>query len=242
MRKRLCDENYVAQPATLGGTNAGQNSKKTAADIAAEVADKLTASSSSQLIMTSVLSTFAAQEAKNAGLATSTSVSSSHPPMTPNTTSNVEQPSSVSDPNGFLAAQPAPTTPAHQYQSMIIQQPTLQTPSPSAQSQFQLLPNTASQQYAQASRGVTGFGYGSFPPIPPGPPPPPPPHVMSPMMPLAQTQLQMNQQQLLPLAPQSTPLMQQQPMLSMQQPPAPPSFRPLQPPGMMYFTQPHHNQ
>lgn len=242
MIKRLCDENYVAQPAMQGGTNAGQKSKKTAADIAAEVADKLTASSSSQLIMTSVLSTFAAQEAKNAGLATSTSVSRSHPPMTPNTTSNVEQPSSVSDPNGFLPAQPAPTTPAHQYQSMIIQQPTLQTPSPSAKSQFQLLSNTASQQYAQASIGVTGFGYGSFPPIPPGPPPPPPAHVMSPMMPLAQTQLQMNQQQLLPLAPQSTPLMQQQPMLSMQQPPAPPSFRPLQPPGMMYFTQPHHNQ
>ena len=241
MRKRLCDENYVAQPGTHGGTNGGKKSKKTAADIAAEVADKLTASSSSQLIMTSVLSTFAAQEAKNAGLATTTS-SNSHPPMTPNTTSKLEQPSTVSDPNGFLPAQPAPMTPAHQYQSMIIQQPTLQTPSPSAQSQFQLLSNAASQQYAQASRGVTSFGYGSFPPIPPGPPLPPPPHVVSPMIPLAQTQLQMNQQQLLPVAPQAIPLMQQQPMLSMQQPPAPPSFRPLQPPGMMYFTQPHHNQ
>lgn len=238
MRKRLCDENYVAPPTTPGNPNAGQKSQKTAADIAAEVADKLAASSSSQFIMTSVLSTFAAEEAKNAGLVTTTaSASNSLPPnpMTPNHISKLEQQP--------LSAQPSPTTPAHQYQSMVINQPTLQTPSPSAQTQYQqLLPSTASsQQYAQTSRGVTPFGnYGSFAPLPPGPPPPPP-HVMNPMMPMAQTQMQMNQQQLLPL------MQQQQPMLAMQQqqqqqPPAPPSFRPLQPPGMMYFTQPHHNQ
>ncbi|KAI6699661.1 hypothetical protein NL676_013985 [Syzygium grande] len=73
MRKRLMDEDYVFKSptsATQGldiNAKGGQTPKRTAAAIAAEVADKLTASSSSQLIMSSVLSTFAAEEAKSAG-------------------------------------------------------------------------------------------------------------------------------------------------------------------------------
>ncbi|KMT08837.1 hypothetical protein BVRB_6g135600 [Beta vulgaris subsp. vulgaris] len=215
MRKRLNDENYVATPNSNGG-----KSKKTAADIAAEVVDKLTASSSSQLIMTSVLSTFAAEEAKNAGLVKANPVSSSYPSQSvssaTNSTSKLEQPSPVSLP-------PA-AAPSHQYQSMLVNQQSLQNMSSNPQSQY---------QYAQTPRGVNSYGYGGLPPPPPGPPPS---HVMGPMMPLAQTQMQMNQQQLMPMAQQQSMLLMQQ------QPPGPPSFRPLQPPGMVYFTQTHQLQ
>lgn len=229
MRKQLNDESYVATPNTSAG-----KSKKTAADIAAEVADKLTASSSSQLIMTSVLSTFAAEEAKKkAGLAKTNPVSSVS--SASNSLSNLEQPSSVS----LSAAAPPP----HQYQSMLVNQQNLQNMSSNPQTQYQLLSNTTSQQYAQTPRGVNTYGYGGLPPPGPPPPPPPPPHVMHPMMPLTQTQMQMNQQQLMPMAQQSAPLSQQQSMLLMQQQsPAPPSFRPVQPPGMVYFTQTHQLQ
>lgn len=98
MRKRLDDENYVGSfkqsPATPPLTDANlkkgfQVPKKSASAIAAEVADKLTASTSSQSIMTSVLSTFAAEEAKNAGLAKSTSAPTSLPSMPINSFSNM---------------------------------------------------------------------------------------------------------------------------------------------------------
>ncbi|KAB1199757.1 hypothetical protein CJ030_MR6G013872 [Morella rubra] len=70
MQKQLDDEDYISKPSTEttspvdGNTKTEQPSKKSTAAIAAEVADKLAASISSQLIMTSVLSTFAAEEAK----------------------------------------------------------------------------------------------------------------------------------------------------------------------------------
>ncbi|KMS99240.1 hypothetical protein BVRB_2g046780 [Beta vulgaris subsp. vulgaris] len=109
MRKRPNDENHVATPNPNGG-----KSKKTAADIVVEVVDKLTASSSSQLIMTYILSTFAAEEAKNAGLSKANPVSSSYPSqsvsLATNSTSKLEQPSPVSLP-------PA-AAPSHQYQSI----------------------------------------------------------------------------------------------------------------------------
>ncbi|KAM7261641.1 hypothetical protein ACFE04_020718 [Oxalis oulophora] len=68
MRKRLNGEN-VTKP-SLTSTPPGQTPKRTtaAASMAAAVVEKLTASSSSQMIMHSVLSTFAAQEAKSVGL------------------------------------------------------------------------------------------------------------------------------------------------------------------------------
>ncbi|KAL9229720.1 hypothetical protein vseg_005156 [Gypsophila vaccaria] len=205
MRKRLTDENYIA-------------TKKSAADIAAEVADKLAASSSSQLIMSSVLSSFAAE-----ALAKTGSTPTSYPP-TParsasNTISTPDQPTSVSDPNGHASAMPA-----HQYQTMLVNQPTLQNVSPSTQ-----YPQTPTPL------GMAPHGYGN---IAPGPPVPPPmPHVMGPMTPLGQAQLQMNQPQVMPMPQQSMMLMQQQ-----QQPPGAPSFRPLQPPGMRYYTHPHQFQ
>lgn len=234
LRQQLNDESYVALP----NSDAGK-SKKTAADIAAMVADKLTASSSSQMIMTDVLSSFAAEAAKNAGLAKANSVSDSYPPQSvsqaPNLMSKLEQPSSVLLPVVATAA------PAVQYhQSMLVNQQNLQNISPNPQAQYQLLSNAPTKQYAQTPRAVNSYGYGILPPTPPQLPPPP--HVVGPMMPLGQPQLQMNQQ-LMPMAQQSAALSLQQPMPMMQQqPPRPPSFRPLQRPGMLFFTQPNQNQ
>ncbi|XVF20871.1 hypothetical protein REPUB_Repub12eG0040400 [Reevesia pubescens] len=74
MRKRLNDEDYIStSSATMvlsidANAKAVETPKRTAATIAAKVADKLAASNSSQMIMHSVLSTFAAEEANNAGL------------------------------------------------------------------------------------------------------------------------------------------------------------------------------
>ncbi|XP_074308718.1 uncharacterized protein LOC141643448 isoform X2 [Silene latifolia] len=207
MRKLLNDDNYVAPTPSAGKSN------KTAADIAAEVADKLAASSSSQLIMSSVLSTFAAQELSKTGSGAN---------------SKSEQPTSVSDPNGQASAIPA-TSPAvpHQYQPMLVNPPSIQSASPSPgpgqgpgpSAQYQIPQHQNSQQYSV-------YGYGNLPPVPP-----PPVHMMGPMMPMGQGQMQMNQPQLMPMG------MAQQPMTLMQQPPPiPPSFRPLQPPGMGYYT------
>ncbi|CAI0428558.1 unnamed protein product [Linum tenue] len=188
MIKRLNDEDYVPKATTAtqieADTNgkAGHTPKKTAAAIAAEVADKLAASSSSQMIMHSVLSSFAAEAAKTQGLK-STPVSSS----------------------------------------------TMQNQVPSSQPQFHVLPNPSSQQYLQPPGGiVTPYGYGSISSLPPGPPPPPPPYMMSPMVPMTQQ------------PPSQVPITQQQQItLSQQQAAAgPPSFRPLQPPGMVYYG--HH--
>ncbi|GAB2283472.1 hypothetical protein Dimus_017984 [Dionaea muscipula] len=253
MRKRLSDESYVAtsKPVTetpqsvIPSSNTVDKSKRTAADIAAEVADKLAASSSSQLIMTSVLSTFAAEEAKNAALsALIGAVPNSYTPASANTIPNsmakVEQPASVSDLNMIMPAQQASVPPSQTYQSILVAQPTIQSPSPGAQPQYPLLTGTPSQPYLQPS-GVTGsYGYGSLPPLPPAPPQPQP-QIMNTMMPLVPHQLQMAQQQHISLV-QPGPLNQMQPMMLMQQAPAPPSFRPFQRPDMAYFGHPHQSQ
>ncbi|KAK3014000.1 hypothetical protein RJ639_010185 [Escallonia herrerae] len=224
MRKRLDEENYVSNSKASSATppvgdvdaKAGQGSKKTAAAIAAEVADRLAASSSSQYIMSSVLSTFAAEEAKSAGLtkaSTATNSNSKTDPPLP----------AVSDPNGFM-----PTNSS--YQSVLV---------PQTQAQYHKLTNPPSHQYLHPSGGiVTTYGHGSVPPLPPGPPPPPPPsYMLSPMVPLTQQPLQMTHQPSL--------LTLQQPLSLPHQPPAPPSFRPLgpmQPPGMVYYAHHHHSQ
>lgn len=234
MQKRLDDENYISKPSTEttspvdGNTKAEQPSKKSAAAIAAEVADKLAASSSSQLIMTSVLSTFAAEEAKNAGLAKVSTPSNTltSMPMSSGTDSMVKPEKSmpVSDPNVFMSAQPFTAQPNHSYQSVLVSQSTMQNHVPTTQNQYHILPNPSSQQYLQPSGGIMNpYGYNSIAPLPPGPPPPPP-HLVSPMVPLT---LQVTQPQTIPLS---------------QQLPAPPSFRPLQPPGMVYYGNPHHSQ
>ncbi|CAI0428963.1 unnamed protein product [Linum tenue] len=99
---------------------------------------------------------------------------------------------------------------------------TMQNQVPSSQSQFHVLPNPSSQQYLQPPGGiVTPYGYGSISSLPPGPPPPPPPYMMSPMVPMTQQ------------PPSQVPITQQQQAAA-----GPPSFRPLQPPGMVYYG--HH--
>lgn len=228
MRKRLEDEDYVSKrlsnattsPADANAT-VGQTAKKSAAAIAAEVADRLAASTSSQLIMTSVLSTFAAEEAKNAGL-TKTSTSASM-----DSASKPEKSLPVSDPNVFISTQPLSAPPNHSYQSVLVPQPTMQNQAPHSQAQYHMLSNSVSQPYLQPGGGVMApFGYGSISPLPPVPPPPPP-HMVSPMVPPAQQPLQLAQQQPLPLT---------------QQPPVGPSFRPLQPPGIVYYGHPRTSQ
>lgn len=240
MRKRLNDEDYVSKPSsatsppTDANSKGGQTPRKSAASIAALVADKLAASSSSQLIMASVLSTFAAEEAKNAGLtkpSTSTNSFASMPKSSgTDSMSKPERSMPVSDANVFMSAQPPAVTQNHSYQSAMVPQP--QNQAPTSQGQFHMLSNP-SQQYLQPSGVMSPYGYGSIPPLPLGPPPPPP-HMVSPMVPLAQQPLQMNQQQV--------QITQQQQIPLTQQPPPAPSFRPLQPPGMVYYGHPHHSQ
>ncbi|KAD7117540.1 hypothetical protein R6Q59_005844 [Mikania micrantha] len=162
MRKRLDDENYVkpwtAPPQPPPQSDDG--SKKSAADIAAEVADRLAASTSSQYIMSSVLSTFAAEE----GLAKTTTVS-----------------------NSFSVAKPE-FMPSHlstngSYQTVLM--PPQPTPS---QPQYHTIPNPHSQQYLQPVYPYGNVNV-SIPPLHPPPsymmsamvplthqqPPPPPP-------------------------------------------------------------------
>lgn len=225
MRKRLDDEDssYKASTSTTSVTDVNTKSeaatKKSAAAIAAEVADKLTASTSSQLIMTSVLSTFAAEEAKSACL---TSESMSKP----------EKSIPISDPNVFMTSQQLIATPNHSYPSVLVPQPTLQNPAAASQGQYQMLCNSSSQHYLQSTGGViSSYGYGSITPLPPGPLPP---HMVGPVVPLTHQAMQITQQQ-------PTPIAQHQPIKMTQQAPAPPSFRPLQPPGMVYYGNHQHS-
>ncbi|KAK6924130.1 CID domain [Dillenia turbinata] len=254
MQKWLNDENYVASvnstatPQEDANAERGQAPKKSAAAIAAEVADKLAASTSSQYIMTSVLSTFAAEEAKNAALTKSGTTLSNFSSI-PNNFANdkmskAEKPVQVSDPNSFLPAPPLPVPPSNPYQTVLLPQPTIQNPASTAQTQYHVLPNPPSQQFVQPSGVLSPYGYGGVPPLPPGPPPPPPPaHMMSPMMPL-----QMNQPQPVQLTSavqmpqQPMQITQQQPIPLVQQPPVAPSFRPLQPPVVYYGNQSKHQR
>ncbi|KAK7387504.1 hypothetical protein VNO78_28359 [Psophocarpus tetragonolobus] len=218
MRKLLENEDssHKASTATTSVIELNAKSeaatKKSAAAIAAEVADKLAASSSSQLIMSSVLSTFAAEEAKNAGL-------------TLESTSKHESSMPSSDPHVFMSQQQLIATPNHSYPSVLVAQPPLQNAVPSSQGQYHMLGNQSSQQYVQPTGGIISpYGYGSIPPLPPVPPPPPA-HVGA-MVPLTHQNLQITHHQQIPIT---------------QQAPAPPNFRPLQPPGMVYYTNNQHS-
>lgn len=242
MQNRLNDEGYLSKSSTMTiDSNAKAGQKKSAAAIAAEVADKLAASSSSQMIMTSVLSTFAAEEAKNTGLTkTNNGLNTAFTPKPTSTSanSNTKPKTSVgSDPNVFMSMQPLPAPANHSYQSVIVPQPTMQSHAPNSQTQYQMLPNAPSQQYLQLSNGVLNpYGYGSLPSSTPAPPPPMP-HMVSPVVPLTQQMLQ----QPIPLAQQPSPMIHTLPVPFTQQPLAP-SFRPLQPPGMVYYGHPPPSQ
>ncbi|XP_052190295.1 uncharacterized protein LOC127799992 [Diospyros lotus] len=233
MQKYLDDENYVGslKQVTVIPTSVHVNSngvevpKKTAADIAAEVADKLAASSSSQYIMSSVLSTFAAEEAKNAGLTKSSSSSATFPPMHAHSVSSTP-------------TRPTTAPPINTYQSILVSQPTLQSQPVTSLTQYHMLPNPSSQQYLPPSGGiVNSYAYGNVPALPPVRPPS---HIVSPV--LNQQQLQMTQPQPLNFAQQPSVLPQQRLMPLPQQQQQPPSFHPMgfiQPPGMVYYGHPN---
>lgn len=250
IRKHLEDENYVANPrssVTPASSNdvtakTGQTTKKTTAAIAAEVADMLAASSSSQYIMTSVLSTFAAEQEKNAGLSKSSTATT---PLSsvPNTTANcslIKTEGKPLDPNSFMSGKLLNHSQNNLYQ---IPQGTMRGQIANSQAQYHLLPNTHSQQYLQPSGGtLSSYAYGSIPPLPPGPPPPPPPPPLS--YPLGQNQVQINQQQPLSSGHLPPPINQQHQVPLLPQPTAP-NFRPvtpMQPPGFVYYAAPHHTQ
>lgn len=127
--------------------------KKSAATIASEVADKLIASSSSQLIRSSVLSTFVIEEAKSARL-------------TPESTSNSMISMPNSDAHVFMQAQQLTVVPNHSYPSVLVTQLTMHSTAPSLQGQYYLYSNPSPQQYVQSTGGVISpYGYGSIPPL-----------------------------------------------------------------------------
>ncbi|KAJ6305421.1 hypothetical protein OIU78_020877 [Salix suchowensis] len=232
MRRRLNGEVLKASSTAIvpvdSNPKAEQTPQRTAAAIAAEVAEKLAASSSSQMIMHAVLSTFAAEEAKNAQLTNAPTPSNSFASMP------------LSDSNVFMPAQPlaAPTT--HSYQSVLLPQPTMLNQAPTTQAQFHVLPNPSSQQYLQPAGGImTPYAHGNTSTLPPGPPPPPP-YKASSMVPMTQQPSQMPQQQPLSLAQQRSMINQQQQMSSTQQTLGA-NFRPHQPPVMEYYAHPSHS-
>ncbi|KAL2498770.1 ENTH/VHS family protein [Abeliophyllum distichum] len=250
MRKRLHGDHVEdAKPSTVSSDAntkpAAQTTRKSAAAIAAEVADKLAASSSSQYIMTSVFSTLAAEEAKNAGLM---KPSTSSAPFSSGFNTLILKPENhlpVSDPIVFISAPQLNPPQNNAYQSLVATQPTIQGQIDS-QAQYHSIPNPP-RQYLQPSGGIVGlYDYGSLPPLPPGPPPPaPPPYMVSPMVPLVQQPLQISQQQPLAMGQQPHTFSQQQPGPLPQQPPPDPNFRllpPMQAPGMVYYGLPYQSQ
>ncbi|XP_039114275.1 LOW QUALITY PROTEIN: regulation of nuclear pre-mRNA domain-containing protein 1B-like [Dioscorea cayenensis subsp. rotundata] len=226
MRRRLNNEPIVETNSR--GSSATEISKKTAAAIAAEVADKLAASSRSQQIMTSVLSTFAAEEAKNTAIASSSLSEVTHDRVNV----NLEKPLPSS------AAAPAFVSVPLQHQTVLVQQGPIQNQASTPQPPYNLYP-ASTQQYLQPTGGVmigVPYTYSNLPP-----PPPPPqmlnmarPGPMPPQQPMAMIQQPPAMPPTMALQQPAMPPMNQQ--LALQQP-APPSYRPLQPPGMQFF---HH--
>lgn len=169
----LDDENYVGGITHSSNDNpttkSGESWKKSTKSIAAEVADMLAASSSSQYIMTSVLSTFAAEEAKTAQLAKSSSAPEQV--VSQEVVYQKTQPSMMQ--NQILNSQ-------GQYLSLANAPPL----------QYMNVSSGIVTSYG---------GYATFPPpLPPGPPPhvPPPLYTMSPLVPpQTHSSLQINQQQ-----------------------------------------------
>ncbi|XP_073059043.1 uncharacterized protein [Primulina eburnea] len=236
MRKQL-EENLVfsikpSAPSSFANAKPEHMTKKSAAAIAAEVADKLTASSSSKDIMISALSSLAAEEAKKAALMNFLSSSTPFSKALPN---------SVPDPN--FAAQPNPEN--SPYQSLM-PQTSIQGQIFHTQALYHSTLNPPPFQYLQSPCGnMISYEYGNLPPLPPVPPPPVrPSYMVSPMVSLNQNQMHMAQQQMHSGLQPST-LSMQQPMPLPQQLHAPPNFRPLAPgqsPGALYYTHPYQLQ
>ncbi|XP_042390344.1 regulation of nuclear pre-mRNA domain-containing protein 1B-like isoform X1 [Zingiber officinale] len=237
MQRRLNNEPLLAD--SNGPSTKGQ--KKTAAAIAAEVADKLAASTHSQQIMTSVLSTFAAEAAKNVGLATSSNPSNSYSITPPDRRMAAEKPSPISDTtaSALIPLQPIVVSTQHQPQAVLVQQGHVQSQPSASQTQFNMYP-VSTQQYLQPSGGVMiGLPY-TFNALTPPPPSPQIINLARPS-PLPQQQQPMAMMQPPPPPPmpltmnQPLPMNQQPPQFTFQQHPAPPNYRPLQPPGMPFY-------
>ncbi|XP_073062127.1 uncharacterized protein [Primulina eburnea] len=237
MRKKLEEDrvfsNKPSAPSSFANAKQEQMTKKSAAAIAAEVADKLTASSSSQDIMISALSSLAAEEAKNAALMNS--LASSTPFSTAFNSSSI--PKSISEHN--LPAQPNPQN--SPYQSFM-PQASIQGQISSTPALYHSTLNPPPFQYLQPSAGnIISYEYGNLPPLPP--PPVLPSYMVSPMVSLNQNKMQMAQQETHSILQPST-LSMQQPMPLPQQLPAPMNFRPLAPgqsPGVLYYTHPYQS-
>ncbi|CAA3025001.1 Hypothetical predicted protein [Olea europaea subsp. europaea] len=188
-----------AKPSTVSSDSntkpAAQMMRKSAASIAAEVADRLAASSSSRYIMTSVLSTFAAEEAKNAGLMNSSTSSASFSSRVSSPILKPENHLPVTDPNVFMPALQLNYPQNNAYQSLMVTPPTIQGQISNSKVPYHSISNLP-QQYLLPSGVIVGsYDYGSLPPLPPGPSPPaPPPYMVNPMVPLVQQPLVMGQQ------------------------------------------------
>lgn len=258
MRRRLNNEPVIATT-NSSGVNSREGTKKTAAAIAAEVADKLAASTHSQQIMTSVLSTFAAEEAKNAaGLTPSqpAPVASNPSKKRVNFENSVQlQPVAVTTTQQYqtvLVPQPSvqstPSTSTQQYQTVLVPQPSVQNSPSTSTPQFAIVHTSPAQHYMQPTGGQLMIGY-AYNSQPSQLPPPPPQQMMSMARPppqLAQPQQQPQTIGLIPSPQLQMPMTLQQPMPVNQhvpmnmQPVAPPNYRPLQPPGMNFFHQQSH--
>ncbi|KAK1290621.1 hypothetical protein QJS10_CPB18g01263 [Acorus calamus] len=220
MRRRLRNDPIItstSNPPTTASNAPTETSKRTAASIAAEVADKLTASTSSQQIMTSVLSTFAAEAVKNASLS-----DSSRENRKP------ETPIPISTPT-MVQMRPPP--------------PMIQSSSPISQTQYTIFPAPPTQQYLQPPT-MLQLPYTFNGLLPPLPLPAPPPQQSRPqqMLGLVPPNPSMAAlQQPMPLAQQPGSLTLQMAM-ALQQPAPPPSYRPLQPPSLVFYGRPpSHN-
>lgn len=200
-------------------TSSSKGTKKTVAAIAAEVADRLTASTHSQQIMSSVLSSFAAEEAnKNSTLSTTSTPNSSGIPELENPMSIISTATSMSS---SQLSSITPPQQRHQMQTVLMKQ----QPSMQIQPQYNMYQTPPQAQQQQQYFQSTGNGMMFAVPYTYNTllPPPPPPQ-QSQLMSLVRP----SQQQLLPQTapPPPPPTLHQ---------PAPPSYRPLLSPGMPFY-------
>lgn len=141
--------------------------------------------------------------------------------LTSDSRSTHEKSMPTPDPHFYMSAQQLAAAPNHSYPSVLVTQPIMQNPAPASQGQYHMLCNPSSQQYMQSTGGgISPYGYGSISSLPPQP------HVVGAMAP--------------PLTHQTQQIIQHQPLSIPQQAPAAPSFRPLQPPGMVYYATHQH--
>ncbi|CAA3023373.1 Hypothetical predicted protein [Olea europaea subsp. europaea] len=180
MRKHLNEDHITDSKAFIASadtnTKPAQRTEKAAAVVAAELADKLATSRSSQYIFTSILSEYAAAEAKNAGL-----VKSSSPLTSFSSVSNAPMLRPVSDQNVSMPAQQPNPPQNNPFQSHMVPRPSIKGQISYSPYLCQSLPKPPSQQYLQPPGGiVASYDYGNFLPLPPRPPPPPPPSLTAP--------------------------------------------------------------